>query len=143
MVQIGTFAPQGRRLDLREIVITSCQVSGTGGPSPLRGCEPGTNVSSEDDDGPFHGAVRIAIEDAIDLHAFHPSETGSVVEAYLEAAAQAGFREVRVIHGRGTGAQRAHIRRVLARSDVVERFADAPPERGGWGATLVWLKRAG
>lgn len=62
-----------------------------------------------------------------------------MVQAYLEAAGEAGFREVRLIHGRGKGVQRARIRQVLAECEQVESFEDAPPGRGGWGATLVWL----
>ena len=52
---------------------------------------------------------------------------------------EAGFREVRLVHGRGRGVQRRRVHEVLAASPLVERFADAPPERGGWGATVVWL----
>lgn len=60
---------------------------------------------------------------------------------YLDAAREAGLTEVRLIHGKGTGAQRAGIRRMLAsRSDVLE-FADATPDRGGYGATIVRLRR--
>jgi len=69
-----------------------------------------------------------------------PSEITDVVDAYLEAALEAGFREVRLIHGRGKGVQRAQVQRMLARDPRVERFTDAPPGRGGWGATLVWLR---
>jgi len=61
------------------------------------------------------------------------------VESYLEAAAEAGFREVRLIHGRGRGVQRRRVHEVLAASPLVEHFTDAPPGRGGWGATIVWL----
>ena len=86
--------------------------------------------------------VVIPIEDALDLHAFAPREIPSVVESYLEAAVEAGFREVRLIHGRGRGVQRRRVHEVLSASPLVERFADAPPERGGWGATIVWLRRA-
>ena len=93
---------------------------------------------TEDDDEA--GPVRVPIEDALDLHPFAPQEIPSVVESYLEAAAEAGFREVRLIHGRGIGVQRARVQTVLARHPLVERFADAPAERGGWGATLVWLR---
>jgi DNA-nicking Smr family endonuclease len=84
--------------------------------------------------------VRIPIEDAIDLHTFAPREIASVVEEYLAEAAKAGLREVRVIHGRGKGIQKETVRRVLASSPLVERFTEAPPERGGWGATVVWLR---
>lgn len=83
--------------------------------------------------------VRIPIEDALDLHAFSPKDVASVVDEYLRAAHRAGFSEVRLVHGRGTGTQRAIVRALLARHPLVRDFADAPPERGGWGATVVRL----
>jgi dsDNA-specific endonuclease/ATPase MutS2 len=89
---------------------------------------------------PMSRPVVIPIEDALDLHAFLPREMPAVVASYLEAAASAGFREVRLIHGRGSGVQRQRVRETLSRHPLVERFADAPPERGGWGATIAWLK---
>jgi len=97
-------------------------------------------MNEVDDEGPFADPVRLPIEDHLDLHAFRPSEISEVVDAYLEAAQEAGFREVRLIHGRGKGVQRARVQRLLARDPRVEHFVDAPPGRGGWGATLVWLR---
>ena len=58
-------------------------------------------VANPEDDSPFPDPVKIPITDAIDLHLFRAAEVGEVVDAYLEAAAEAGFREVRLIHGRG------------------------------------------
>jgi dsDNA-specific endonuclease/ATPase MutS2 len=86
--------------------------------------------------------VELPLEDFIDLHLFRPRDVRSVVESYLEAAAAAGFREVRLVHGRGVGVQREIVRSLLSRHPAVESFADAPPERGGWGATVVRLKPA-
>ena len=63
-----------------------------------------------------------------------------MVEEYLEEAARKGLRQVRIIHGRGTGTQRRMIRQALSRHQRVESFGDAPPEAGGWGATLVLLR---
>ena len=94
----------------------------------------------EDDEAEIPDLVEIPIEDSIDLHRFLPKETADVVDAYLEAAQEKGYREVRVIHGRGKGVQRARIRKVLGRHAAVEDFEDAPGERGGWGATLVRLR---
>jgi DNA-nicking Smr family endonuclease len=88
------------------------------------------------DDDPIH----VPIEDALDLHSFGPRDVASVVEEYLKAAHERGFREVRIIHGRGIGVQRSIVRAVLSRHLLVVSFADAPPERGGWGATLVRLR---
>jgi DNA-nicking Smr family endonuclease len=84
--------------------------------------------------------IRIPIEESIDLHAFSPKEVVSVVEEYLEEAAKQGLRQVRIIHGRGTGTQRRMIRSALSRHPRVEAFGNAPPETGGWGATFVLLR---
>ena len=82
--------------------------------------------------------VEIPIEDAIDLHAFAPADVVSVVDEYLHAAREAGFREVRLIHGRGKGVQRAAVQRLLREHALVERYWDAPESH--LGATLVILK---
>ena len=83
--------------------------------------------------------VSLPIEDSLDLHPFAPKDVRPVVDEYLKEAAARGFREVRLIHGRGIGAQRASVQGLLAGHPLVERFFDAPPERGGWGATVVVL----
>lgn len=85
--------------------------------------------------------VEIPIEDVLDLHPFVLREILDVVEAYLEAASAKGFREVRLIHGKGTGFQRDRVRELLARHPLVESFCDAPASRGHWGATLVMLRQ--
>ena len=81
---------------------------------------------------------RVPIEDHLDLHAFAPRDIPSVVEAYIEAAAGAGFREVRVIHGRGRGVQRGIVQAVLDRHPDVEAFSDDTASH--LGATLVRLR---
>jgi DNA-nicking Smr family endonuclease len=84
--------------------------------------------------------VILPIEDSLDLHAFAPRDVRSLVGEYLDQAAARGLREVRLIHGKGIGAQRAIVRGVLARHPAVAEFFDGPPERGGWGATVVRLR---
>lgn len=91
-------------------------------------------------DEPPDEPVVLPIEDSIDLHAFSPKDVPSVVESYLEAAREAGFREVRIIHGRGTGVQKERVRQVLGHSPHVEHFEEATPDRGGFGATVARLK---
>ena len=81
---------------------------------------------------------RVPIEDHLDLHAFAPRDIPSVVEAYIEAAAGAGFREVRVIHGRGRGVQRGIVQATLDRLPDVEEFCDDTASQ--LGATLVRLR---
>lgn len=94
-----------------------------------------------DDDVP-DAPVEIPLEDALDLHSFRPADVRSVVEEYLQAAHARGFTEVRLIHGRGIGVQRAVVQSLLGSHPLVAGYADAPEDRGGRGATLVRLRRA-
>lgn len=86
---------------------------------------------------------KLEIEDSIDLHGFLPADIPDVVADYLEEAAARGFTEVRLIHGRGKGVQRARVQALLREHPLVEAFGDAPATRGGWGATVVRLRRVG
>lgn len=104
--------------------------------SPAPPPEPPPEDTPPDEAGP----VQIPIEDVLDLHAFAPRDVRSVVEEYLQEAAARGFREVRLIHGRGIGVQRQAVRALLERHPLVAAFQDAPAERGGWGATVVALR---
>ena len=86
--------------------------------------------------------VEIPVEDSIDLHSFPPRDVPDVVDAYLEVAVEKGFTEVRLIHGRGIGVQRDRVQKLLARHPLVSGFHDAPADRGGWGATVAYLKKS-
>ncbi|HYY59082.1 MAG TPA: Smr/MutS family protein [Pyrinomonadaceae bacterium] len=116
---------------------------------PARGkawAEPFDPEEEEDDqDGdpfdPFPEPVRIEIGDVFDLHAIAPRDVKRVVEEYLSEARRAGFRSVRIIHGKGKGVQREMVCSILARTPFVEAWTDAPPEAGGWGATIAHLSR--
>jgi dsDNA-specific endonuclease/ATPase MutS2 len=89
---------------------------------------------------PFPEAVTLEIRDVFDLHAIAPRDGKRVVEEYLREARRAGFRTVRIIHGKGIGVQRQMVRSILARTPFVQEWTDAPPEAGGWGATIAHLK---
>ncbi len=84
--------------------------------------------------------LPLPITDVLDLHTVPPREVKPVLEAWLEEVQRAGLRAVRIIHGRGIGVQREIVRAVLKRTPSVESFADAPPEAGGWGATVVTFR---
>jgi dsDNA-specific endonuclease/ATPase MutS2 len=88
---------------------------------------------------PFPEGVRVEITDVIDLHTIRPREVRKVVEEYLEEARAAGFRSVRIIHGKGKGLQRDLVRRILERTPFVTDWMDAPPDAGSWGATIAHL----
>lgn len=90
---------------------------------------------------PFPDPVQIEITDVFDLHSIPPHDVKLVLVEYLHQAHEAGFRSVRIIHGKGIGVQRETVRKVLARTAFVLDFGDAPPEAGGWGATIAHLSR--
>ena len=92
-------------------------------------------------DSPFGEPVEIPLQDSIDLHPFQPRDIPSVVAEYLEQCQQAGFHEVRLIHGKGKGVQRNVVQGLLHRHPAVAAFHDAPLEAGSWGATIVILKK--
>lgn len=83
-------------------------------------------------------AHRVPIDGEIDLHAFAPRDIPSVVEEYIDAAARAGFREVRVVHGRGRGVQRGIVQATLDRLPQVDEFMDDTASH--LGATIVRLR---
>jgi DNA-nicking Smr family endonuclease len=85
--------------------------------------------------------VHIPIEDSLDLHTFLPRDIPDLLEDYLTECLKAGLYSVRIIHGKGKGVQKRRVQELLQKNPLVSSFKDAPPEAGGWGATLVELKR--
>ena len=81
--------------------------------------------------------VRVPIEHELDLHAFPPRDITSVVHEYIDAAAAAGLREVRVVHGRGRGVQRGIVQAALERHPKVVEFWD--DDDSHLGATVARL----
>jgi DNA-nicking Smr family endonuclease len=95
-------------------------------------------MDAEDDD-----PTEIPIDGTLDLHTFHPSEVKELLTEYVEACAARGIRELRIVHGKGTGALRRRVEALLPRLPLVESFRPADESAGGWGATLVTLKAPG
>lgn len=93
------------------------------------------------DDDPFQNEpVRIPVSDVFDLHTVPARDAKAILEEYLVEAHRLGLRALRIIHGRGIRVQREMVRSVLARTEFVESYSDAPLEAGGWGATVVTLR---
>jgi DNA-nicking Smr family endonuclease len=86
---------------------------------------------------PFGQAVVVEITDTLDLHHFRPAEAADLVGEWLEECHRRGLREVRIIHGRGSGQLRRLVQAALARHRLVAEFRTEPANPG---ATLARLK---
>jgi len=87
-----------------------------------------------------HEPVRIPITGELDLHTFRPSDLGALIPEYLAACSSRGLREIRIVHGKGTGTLRATVHSLLQRSPHVRTFRLGDEHSGSWGATLVTLR---
>jgi dsDNA-specific endonuclease/ATPase MutS2 len=84
--------------------------------------------------------TELPIDGTLDLHTFHPHDVKDLIPTYLNACLERGIYQVRIVHGKGTGALRETVHAVLRRLPEVERFQLAGAGRGEWGATLVDLR---
>lgn len=86
-------------------------------------------------------AVPLPITGELDLHTFQPEDLGELIPTYLAECAAREIREVRIIHGKGTGMLRTTVHALLTRSPLVQSFRLGDERTGSWGATLVTLRR--
>jgi arsenate reductase (glutaredoxin) len=110
-------------------------------PERLLALLPGEEAAAElpDEPGP-DDVFQVPITGTLDLHAFAPADVDSLVPEWLGACAEAGLRELRIVHGKGIGALRERVHALLGRDPRVASFRLAGEDGGGWGATLVRLK---
>ena len=85
--------------------------------------------------------VKLSIEDVLDLHTFLPKDIPDLLDNYFTECIKAGIFSVRIIHGKGKGIQKRRVQGILEKNSMVRAYNEAPPEAGGWGATLVELVR--
>ena len=91
----------------------------------------------EDDDAP----IEMPIDGTLDLHTFSPKDLKTLIPDYLDECRRRGILHVRIVHGKGKGILRRSVQAILEGLDQVESFTQAGEGGGGWGATLVVLKR--
>jgi len=85
--------------------------------------------------------IQLPIDGVLDLHTFKPSEIKDLILDYLVACRERGIFQVRIIHGKGIGNLRRTVHAILSRHPEVASFVLDHPQYGGWGATIVYLKR--
>jgi DNA-nicking Smr family endonuclease len=93
-------------------------------------------------DEPFDpDAVQpLPMDGVLDLHTFAPRDVADLVPTWLDACHEHGLYELRIVHGKGQGVLQRTVHAILSRRSDVSSYRLAPPERGGWGATLVTLR---
>ena len=84
--------------------------------------------------------IKLPIDGTLDLHTFQPGEVADLVPEYLASCREQGILQVRIIHGKGIGALRAIVGKILEKLPYVESFETAEGTAGGWGATIVRLR---
>lgn len=106
------------------------------------GAELDTHKEVQGDEEPWdpETPVELPIDGVLDLHHFRPRDVRTLVPEYLRECQARGINAVRIIHGKGRGRLRRSVHALLAVAPEVATYRLAPPERGGWGATLVDLK---
>lgn len=96
-----------------------------------------------EDEDPFGGPVELPIDGELDLHLFSPKDVKDLLHEYLPACREKGILEVRIIHGKGSGALRRSVQSIVSKLPYVRRVWTAGPGDGGWGATWVALAPQG
>lgn len=93
------------------------------------------------EDHPTDAPLPLPITGELDLHTFRPDDLGELIPAYLAECQARAIREVRLVHGKGTGTLRTTVHALLRRSPLVASFRLGDEHTGSWGATLVTLRR--
>lgn len=88
------------------------------------------------DDSPH----ELPVDGTLDLHTFQPRDVKNLIQDYLAECRGKGILQVRIIHGKGTGALRETVHELLVRMKEVDSLKLADEQGGGWGATIVHLK---
>jgi DNA-nicking Smr family endonuclease len=85
--------------------------------------------------------IQLPIDGVLDLHTFSPRQVKNLVTDYLQECLQRDILQVRIIHGKGIGNLQRTVHSILAKHPAVSSFTLDHPEYGGWGATIVHLRR--
>jgi dsDNA-specific endonuclease/ATPase MutS2 len=96
-------------------------------------------MPAPEESGDVSGGLEIPIDGVLDLHQFQAREAQALIEDYIDECLRRGIRELRIIHGKGTGALRRSVHATLAHHPAVLDFGH-PSDGGSWGATVVRLR---
>lgn len=89
------------------------------------------------------GEKLFVVTDVLDLHGFFPEQVSEMVTEFINNAMALKLHRLKIIHGKGKSKLKYVVRKELENNPHVAEFGDAPPESGGWGATIIVLKEGG
>jgi dsDNA-specific endonuclease/ATPase MutS2 len=101
--------------------------------------KPGDGPAGEAAPAEGNDPFELPIDGVLDLHTFSPRDVKDLVPEYIGECLRRGLTEIRIIHGKGTGALKATVQALLKKDPRVAGFTDAGLDAGGWGATIVKL----
>lgn len=101
---------------------------------------PDRDFETENEDEDEALPEYIEVTDVLDLHGFFPEQVGEIVEEFIKNAFDLQLYQLRIIHGKGKSKLKWTVYQALKNHPDVAWFGDAPPDLGGWGATIVELK---
>ena len=114
---------------------------------PFRRKKPATGRRSlsppPEENLPESAGQPFVVTDTLDLHGFFPQQVPEMVADFIDNAISLGLSRLRIVHGKGKSRMKWEVRQVLKEHPAVAKFTDAPPEAGGWGATIVYLRGGG
>ena len=90
--------------------------------------------------GSFVSQKANTISPELDLRGERFADAMDRVDKYLDDAVIAGLNDLRIIHGKGTGALKKGVSDLLSHDPRVKSYCLADPKEGGAGVTLVHLK---
>jgi DNA mismatch repair protein MutS2 len=64
----------------------------------------------------------------------------NVIGSTVDESMMTDLRELRIVHGHGTGQLRRAVADFLKNYPLIERYETAPQNQGGGGATIAYLK---
>ncbi|MBM3319193.1 MAG: Smr/MutS family protein [Candidatus Eisenbacteria bacterium] len=105
--------------------------------SPHRGSAPARAGRPSADDDAILPSGPFVVTDDLDLHGLFPEQVPEILDEFLRNARALGIREVRIAHGKGKSVLRGAVWEFLEKHPFVIDFRQAPPDRGGWGATIA------
>jgi DNA mismatch repair protein MutS2 len=84
--------------------------------------------------------AKESVPPALDLRGSLVEEAVGEIDKYLDDAILAGYPQVSIIHGKGTGALRTGVQKFLRQHRSVKTFRLGLQEEGGTGVTVVELR---